>query len=187
MRKLSFLSLSFIALLSFSSCTKDAIEKNVPTGNAPSEPRNAYTVAYSGWEAEEALGWSDDNGGTAPGRRTELSAPMLTSQALDAGTFVMVYAKSNVTDAVVPMPAVSVGASGEVNTYEATPLAGVIGITRTKSVNGIYEMPVDGQEFQFRYIVITPVVNEPNARVATLGDFSTLTYEETIALFNIPG
>jgi hypothetical protein len=111
---------------------------------------------------------------------------MLTQQALDTGSFVLVYAKSNVDGLVTAMPAVYGGASGELNTYTAQPAAGVVGITRTTLINGVFEPPVDGQEYSFRYIIVTPVAPSANTRVPAIADFWSLSYEEVVSYFRIP-
>src|SRR5688572_6585831 len=104
MRKQSFLALSFIAVLFFTSCTKEDLQfsnSTTPTGTSYQEPFEV--VSYSNWTADADLTWAD--GATdEPSRQFDLPVPELTAEQLYNGSFVLLYARSEVDGSVKPMP-----------------------------------------------------------------------------------
>ena len=180
MRKQSFLALSFIAVLFLASCTKEDLQPNVsttPTGTSYQEP--FQVVSYSNWTADADLTWSD---GT-----TYLELPELSEEQLSDGSFVLLYARSDVDGSVKPMPAdFSDASNSEVNIYSANYNAGVVSLSHTKSVNGNFETPVDANQISFRYIVVKPNAPDPNGRPMTMYDLLGKSYYEVIDLLAIP-
>ena len=183
MLKQSFLSLSVISILLLSGCTKADLNSS-PGAGAP--VANAYSVSYSNWNNDADLVWSD-GATTEPSRQSELIAPELTQEMLDAGSIVLVYAKSNVDGTVQIMPAAySDVNNNETNTYSATHVAGSISVSHTRTVNGLFEIPVDVNETSFRYIIVNPATPDPNGRAYTADSFLYMSYQEVVNLLGIP-
>lgn len=186
MRKQSLLSLSVILMLFLSSCTKENLPNynpSTPSGNYTPEP---HVVSYSNWTTDASLTWSD-GATTEPSRQFDLAVPELTQEELDGGSFVLIYAKSNVDGSVQPIPAQYTNLNNnEIHSYTANYVAGAISFSHTKSVNGIFEVPNDSNEISFRYIVVRPNVPDPNGRVMTIYDFLSTPYSDVINLLGIP-
>ena len=186
MRKQSFLSLSLILMLFLSSCTKENhpdYNPSTPTGYYAQEPS---VISYSNWTIDASLAWSD--GATdEPSRQFDLAVPELTQELLDDGSFVLIYAKSNIDGTVQPMPAEYTDLNNnETNSYSANYTPGAISLVHIKSVNGTPEVPNDSNEISFRYIVVKPNTPDPNGRSLTSYDFHNKPYSEVISLLGIP-
>lgn len=187
MRKQSFLALSFLAVLFLTSCTKDDLEfSNSTTPNGVSYQDPFQVVSYSNWTADADLTWSDGSI-TQPSRQFALPVPELTEEQLSDGSFVLLYARSEVDGTVKAMPAdFSDENNNEINNYSAFYNAGVVLLSHTKSVNGSFETPVDANQISFRYIVVKPGTPDPNGRPMTIYDLLTKPYEEVVNLLAIP-
>src|SRR5687768_12630788 len=99
MRKLSFLSLSAIAILSLSACTKEqGLRELTPVNEEKNQ--NIDEISYSKWTSDASITLA--HGGTVsdPIQVFNWSAPKLTQELIDAGSVVLVYVKSNSTGAV---------------------------------------------------------------------------------------
>ena len=185
MRKQSFLSLSVILMLFLSGCTKENFQNynSVPVENNNQEP---YSVSYSDWNIDANLSWSD-NATPELSRQSELAAPELTQEMLDAGSFVLMYAKSNADGSVQAMPAVYSDLNNdETNTYFASPVAGSVSLSHTRSIGGTFEVPNDSNEISFRYIIVTPNTPDPNGRPITIFELLSMPYKDVVNLLGIP-
>jgi hypothetical protein len=187
MRKQSFLALSLLAVLFFTSCTKEDLQPNSstpPNGTSYQDPFEV--VSYSNWTADANLTWSD--GATdEPSRQFDLEVPELTAEQLNNGSFVLLYARSEVDGSVKPMPAdFSDVNNDEINLYAANYEAGVISLMHTKTVSGNFEIPDDNNQISFRYIIVKPNTPNPNGRPMTSYDFLGKPYDEVINLLAIP-
>jgi hypothetical protein len=185
MRKLSFLSLGIMLLLS--SCTKEDnfSDYNPGTPVDYNEPA-PYSVAYSSWTADANFTWSD-GAATEPTRETTMDVPELTEEALNAGGFVLLYAQSKTDGAVQVVPAAFGSLNNEeVNNYSASYIAGQISLAHTRLVNGNPEVPNDANDISFRYIVIIPNTPDPNGRPITVDDLRGMPYQGLISVLGIP-
>ena len=187
MRKQCFLALSFIAILFLTSCTKEDLQfsnATTPTGTSSEEP--FQVISYSNWTADADLTWSDGTT-TEPSRQFDLAVPELTPEQLSDGSFVLLYARSNVDASVQIMPAeFSDFNNNEVNAYHAFIDEGIISLRHTKSVNGNFEVPSDNNQVSFRYFIVKPTTPGPNGRPMTTVDFYGKPYQEVIDLLAIP-
>jgi hypothetical protein len=187
MRKQSFLSLSVVLMLFLSACTKeDNLENYNPPTPVENNTQDPYSVSYSYWTADASLTWSD-GATTEPSRESDLIASELTQEMIDAGSFVLMYAKSNLDGAVQAMPAeYSDLTSNETNSYYASYSAVSIFLSHKRSIDGTFEIPNDSNEISFRYIIVTPNTPDPNGRPVTIDDFRDKSYKEVVDLFGIP-
>jgi hypothetical protein len=185
MQKLSFLSLSIMLLLS--ACTKyDPLENYKPGTPVDYYEPAPYSVAYSSWTADANLTWSD-GAATEPTRETTMDVPELTEEALNAGSFVLIYAQSKTDGAVQVVPAAFGSLNNEeVNNYAANFIPGQISLVHTRLVNGNPEVPNDANEISFRYIVIIPNTPDPNGRSVTIDDLRGMPYQGIVSLLGIP-
>ena len=186
MRKQSFLSLSLIIMLFFSACTKEDQSNNYTPAPIQNNSQAPFVVTYSNWTTDASLNWSDGNT-TEPSREFALAVRELTQEQLDAGNFVLVYAKSDVYGTIQVLPAeFSNEETGETHIYSADYQAGAISLSHTKSVNGTPEMPADANEIRFRYIVVSPGTPDPNGRAMTINELVNKPYQELVTLLGIP-
>lgn len=187
MRKLSFLALSVIVMLFLSGCTKeDNLQNSNPVNPVENNPQeDPYSVSYSNWTTNASLSWSEGST-TEPSRESDIIAPELTQQMIDAGSFLLIYAKSTVDGSVQSMPAEYSDLDNVTNTYSASYSAGSIFLSHTTSFNGVFEVPDDSNEISFRYIIITPNTPAPNGRPVTIDDFRDMSYEDVADLLSIP-
>lgn len=174
-------------MLVLSACTKENTlpDRNpaIPLENNKQDP---YSSSYSNWTTDLSLSWND-GATTDPSRQTEWAVPELTQELLDAGSFVLIYAKSNVDGLVQTMPAqFSDVSSDEINSYSATSLPGAITVLHTRSLDGTYEIPNDANEISFRYIIVNPNTPDPNARQITMDDFLNMSYNDVVNILGIP-
>ena len=185
MRKQSFLPLSLIIMLFFSACTKED-QNNYTPAPIQNNSQAPFAVSYSNWTTDASLNWSDGST-TEPSRQFDIAVPELTQEQLDAGNFVLIYAKSNVFGTIQVLPAeFSQEDTGETHVYSAAYVAGAISLSHTKSVNGTPEMPADANEISFRYTVVSPGTPDPNGRAMTINELVNKPYQELISLLGIP-
>ena len=186
MRKQRFLSIGLIIMLFFSACTKDDVQSNYTPTPVENNSGTPFVVSYSYWTDDASLNWAD--GATAdPSRQFDLALPELTEGELSAGSFVLLYAKSNIDGSIQALPAAFADQStNESHIYSANYVAGTASLLHTKSVNGSYEMPGDANGISFRYIVVRPNTPDPNGRVMTIYDLLQKPYQEVISLLAIP-
>jgi hypothetical protein len=172
-------------MLFLSGCQKeDSQNYNPPTAGGNSQ--NYYSVSYSNWTNDANLSWSD-GATTEPSRQTEIAAPELTQEMIDAGSVVLVYAQSNVDGSVQPMPAEYADANNdETNVYSANNVAGTILLSHTRSVAGAFQVPGDLNGINFRYIIVTPNTPDPNGRPLTIDNFRYMSYHEVVEVLGIP-
>jgi hypothetical protein len=190
MRKLSFLALCFIAIISTSSCTKESIQSPQITNPTSS---NQVSVSYSEWTMDASFSWEDGTVGNDPAKQANWDAFDLTEETISSGG-VLVYAKSNIDGSIQAMPtSFFIGSNGtEVDSYSFTAIPGAIFIFHSKSVNGIFETPADTNEMSFRFIFVKSNDVATNARIATnngsysLDDLRAFSYEEVISVLGIP-
>ncbi|MDQ3552776.1 MAG: hypothetical protein M3413_14765 [Bacteroidota bacterium] len=190
MRKLSFLFLGFIAIVSFVSCTKENLQTS-QTSNQTNSP--AFSVTYSEWTMDANFDWEDGTAGNNPAKQTNWDAFDLTQQTID-GEGVLVYAKSNIDGSIQPMPTSFTKGTDEtvLDFYEFVSIPGFISIIHSKSVDGVFETPANTNEMSFKFIFVNPNVAPSNARIPTnngsysLADLRNFSYEEVITLLGIP-
>jgi hypothetical protein len=173
-------------MLFLSACTKEDLQNNNPSTPAGNNSPDPYVISYSNWTADASFSWSD-GATTEPSRQFDLAALELTQELLDAGSFVLVYAQSNIDGSVQAMPAVfSDVNNNESNSYSANYVAGSISLSHTRSVNGVFEVPNDSNEISFRYIVVKPNEPDPNGRQITIYDLLYMPYKDVVNLLGIP-
>lgn len=187
MLKQSFYSLSIILVLFLSACTKDDLpNNNYSTTQAGNNFQEPFITSYSNWTEDVSLNWFD-GATTEPSRQFDIPVPELTQEELNAGGFVLVYAKSNIDGSIQPMPAQFYDLNNdETNTYSVAYNDGVISLLHTRVINGVPEAPADANEVSFRYIVVKPNTPDPNGRTMTANDLLNKAYPEVIALLGIP-
>jgi hypothetical protein len=190
MRKLSFLALGFIAIISTVSCTKEDFQSNQITNSTTTNP---VSVTYSDWTLDASFSWEDGTIGNDPAKQANWDAFDLTEETINSGG-ILVYAKSNVDGSIQSMPASFFkGSNGtDFDYYEFSAIPGSISIYHSKSVDGIFETPADVNEVSFRFIFVKSNVAPANARIATnngsysLDDLRNFSYEEVVNLLGIP-
>ena len=92
MQKQSLVSLTVILMLFLSACTKEDVQNPISSNSGQSYSQDPYVLSYSNWTTDASLAWSDGTM-TEPSRESFLDAPELTQEMIDAGSFVLVYAK----------------------------------------------------------------------------------------------
>lgn len=190
MKKLSFMLLGFITIMSAVSCTKEDLQSNQSANPTPS---NEVNVSFSDWTIDASFSWQDGTAGNDPVKQTSWDAFDLTQETINGGG-ILVYAKSNVDGSIRPMPASIFRNSNatEFDSYEFTAIPGAINIYHTKSVDGIFQTPSDANEMSFRFIFVKSNVAPANARIATnngsysLNELRNSSYEEVTNLLGIP-
>jgi hypothetical protein len=186
MRKLSFLALGFIAILSVVSCTKENFKEYVtPVGPEP------HRFASSEWTMDGQLTWED---GPNSNKIASWNAEPLSQEVIDNGGL-LVYGKSNFDGSVNLLPSsffITLNPD-EFDLYECFPTAGSISLFHTKSVNGVFETPGDVNQLSFKYIIIDGPIVPSNGRTPTNGtnaftvdDLRTLSYDEVISILGLP-
>jgi len=185
MRKFSFLSICFSALILISSCTK---EKVPPPVNPPQE--QPPTVRYSEWTESSTMAWQDTSVSGEPSLRSVWDVPGLTQSVIDNGAL-LVYARTNSDANVRIFPAI-VFNNSDFESYINLSSVGSFEMWHSKSVNGVFEMPSVSNDVSFRYIFFE---NAPpaNARIATgsaaglnMDDLKSMTYQDVAMLLGIP-
>ena len=186
MRKQSFLSLGLILMVFLSACTKEDVSNSNPPGTTPSYAHEPYVLSYSNWTTDASLSWSEGTT-TEPSRQSDLNVPELTQQMIDSGVFVLIYAQSAIDGTVQIMPAdFTYTNSNESNIYSAFHLNGLIKVSHTRLVNGVYEVPNDYNEISFRYIIVKPGEPDPNGRQITINQFLSMPYLDVVNSLGIP-
>ncbi len=188
MRKFTFLSLCFSALILTSSCTKE--KALPPAGNPPQ--KQPPTIIYSEWTEETALSWSDTSVNGDPHLRSTWNVPGLTQTMIDNGA-VLVFARNNSDASVKIFPAMMfANNNNDFEMYQSSPATEAFEFLRSKTVNGVLETPGVNNTVSFRYILID---NAPpaNARIATgsaagfnMEALKSLDYSDLAILLGIP-
>ncbi|HVE60624.1 MAG TPA: hypothetical protein VNA26_02315 [Chitinophagaceae bacterium] len=188
MRKFSFVSLCFSALILISSCTK---EKALPPTYYPPQEQPPV-VHYSDWTESSILAWQDTLVSGEPYLRSVWGVPGLSQTVIDNGA-VLVYARTNADANVRVFPAMIYdGNSADFEGYYHSPSVESFEMWHNKSVNGVFEAPTVSNDVSFRYVFLE---NAPpaNARIATgsaagfnMDDLRSMTYEEVAIILGIP-
>lgn len=188
MRKFTFLSLCFSALILISSCTK---EKTYPPVNNPPQEQPP-TVMYSDWTESSILSWQESLVSGEPNLRSVWDVPGLTQSVIDNGAM-LVYARTNLDGNVRIFPATILDQNNsDFEMYYSSPTVGAFEMWHNKSVNGVFEIPTVSTDVSFRYIFLE---NAPpaNARIATgsaagfnMDDLRSMTYQDVAILLAIP-
>lgn len=184
MRKFSFLSLCFSAVILLASCTK---EKALPPAGDPPP-----TVIYSNWTEESTMSWSDTLVASDPYTRTAWTVPVLTQSMIDNGA-VLVYARTNSDANVRIFPATIFDQNNsDFEKYQSFPVSASFELLHSKSVGGVFETPTVNSNISFRYILLE---NAPpaNARIATgsaagfnMDDLKAMSYQDLAIILGIP-
>ena len=186
MQKQSLVSLTVILMLFLSACTKEDVQNPISPNSGQSYSQDPYVLSYSNWTTDASLAWSDGTM-TEPSRESFLDAPELTQEMIDAGSFVLVYAKSIIGGSEQIMPAEFYDVNNsETNVYGAHHVIGGIKVSHTRLVNGAYQVPNDLNEISFRYIIVKLSAPDPNARQLTINDFMYMPYKDVVSLLSIP-
>jgi len=188
MRKFSFLSLCFSALILISSCTKEKTPP--PAANPPQE--QPPVVRYSEWTESSIMAWQDTLVSGEPSLRSVWDAPGLTQSVIDNGA-VLVYARTNSDANVRIFPAMILDQSNsDYEMYQSFPAMESFELFHNKFVGGVFETPTISNDVSFRYIFLE---NAPpaNARIATgsaagftMDDLKAMTYHEVAIILSIP-
>ncbi|MBD0350623.1 MAG: collagen-like protein [Flavisolibacter sp.] len=200
MKKLSFLSLCFSAIVLIVSCKKEGPMGPVgpqgaagtngtngePGATGPQGPAGSANVVYSSW-SDSALAWTDTTINTVPLRTSSLSASAVTQEIIDRGV-VLVYGRTEDGD-VHALPTMLHGTDGT-NIFRFSLKEGSIALAHSRLVNTGYQTPA-AQDIRFRYILIPGGV--ANTRIAsgaaagyTAAQLQAMSYNEVVALLRIP-
>lgn len=202
MRKLSFASLCFSALILLVSCEKEGpVGPPGPMGPAgtngtvgaqgPQGPAGTANVIYSTWTDDETLDWEDDETITGvPQKIATWSAAQISQQVVDSGV-VLVYARAANNGPVSPLPATFYAATGAADQFSYSINVGALQFThRSTDAVGVFVTPAV-TDVRFRYIIIPG--GTPGSRMAsspaagyTVEQLKAMTYEQVVALLRIP-
>lgn len=186
MKKLNFLTLCFLSIISFSSCTKDAI---VTDAGPDSENQSNITVSYSEWISSSILNWADTTIDGNPAIHATFSAPL--TEAMINNNSVLVYAKKTDSEEASVFPATIYDSNNDYELLQATHDLSGIQIFHTKNTGGIYARP-QNNTLRFRYILVEhkvadnarPDVNE--APQYSMAELQTMAYEDVLNVLGIP-
>lgn len=138
----------------------------------PGAPGNA-NVIYSEWKTVSSNMWTSSSSGGLTRLHHDIAAPPLDQNALDRG-LVLVYVKmSQDNNQVRPLPYTVASAITQIR-IEYSLLEKIVRIWSLDVYEG--KTPPDGQ---YRYIIV------PGGQAGRLAD-RQLSYEEAVALFNLP-
>lgn len=187
MKKLNFLAICLLSLISFSSCTKD-VETRTGTGST-GENQNNVAVTYSEWIPSSLLQWTDTTIDGNPAIHATFEAP-LTENMIHNST-VLVYArKMNKAEASV-FPAMIYDSNNDYESlYSVNDVHG-IQIYHTKNISGVYQRP-ESNTMHFRYILIDqPVADNTRPDVAgapqyNMAELQTMSYGDVLNALGIP-
>lgn len=185
MKKLNFLAICFLSLLSFSSCTKDV---NLNGAGPVAENQNNITVSYSEWIPSSMLVWADTTVDDNPTIYASIDAPITESMINNYS--ILVYARKSGSEETSVFPATIYDSNNDYELLHATYDMSGIQIFHTKNTGGVYARP-ENNTLRFRYILIEravadngrPDLSEPEYSMTEL---QSMSYQEVLAALNIP-
>src|SRR5687768_15945985 len=186
MKKLNFLAICFLSVVSFSSCTKDVVTNGAGPVN---ENQSNITVSYSEWTPSSMLTWTDTTFDGNPAIHAPFQAPL--TEAMINNNSILVYAKKIDNEGVSVFPATIYDSNNDYEVLHATHDISGIHVFHTKNTAGVYERP-DNNTLRLRYILIEqPVAANGRPDVAgapqySMAELQTMTYEEVLNALGIP-